>query len=71
MFRFLVVMVVIAVAIAGFVWYSSQSMPDWYQTGQSHQQQVVDTLTDEIEQQGVGKFLGNKFADVMARRNAA
>jgi hypothetical protein len=40
-------------------------MPDWYEADQSRQEQVVDTLTDEIKQQGVGKFLGNKFADVM------
>jgi len=65
MFRFLVYIVVIAIAVAGFVWYSSQSMPDWYQPEQSHQQQVADTLADDIKQQGVGKFLGNKFAEVM------
>jgi len=65
MLRFLLFIALIAAAVLGAIWYSSQSMPDWYQPEQPHQQQVVDTLADDIKQQGVGKFLGNKFAEVM------
>ncbi|MEM7358029.1 MAG: hypothetical protein AAF431_02910 [Pseudomonadota bacterium] len=65
MIRFLMLLIFAALAFIAYAWYSAQSLPDWYQADQSREQQASQALADQIKQQGVGKFLGGKFADVM------
>jgi len=65
MIRFLLVLILLVAIGLAVVWYSSQSLPDWYQQDQSQQQQVVEKLTNQITRQGVGGFLGEKFASVL------
>ena len=43
-------------------WYSSQSLPNWYQPESDQQQQLVDNLSQQISEQGVSNFLGNKVS---------
>ena len=63
--RILLLLVVLIAGVIGFAWYSAQTLPDWYEDGVSQQDKVVQQLTDQINEQGAGQFLGNKFADVM------
>lgn len=65
MIRILIVIVMVIILTLGFVWYSSQSLPDWYQPQESQQEKVVEQLSEQINQQGIGQFLGSKFAGVM------
>ena len=65
MIRFFLILILLLVGLAGLAWYSSQSLPAWYQAEQDQQQQVVDDLSEKIQEQGIGKFLGSKFAGVM------
>lgn len=65
MIRFLLLIIFAALAFVAYAWYSAQSLPDWYQADKSREQQASQALADKIKQQGVGKFLGSKFADVM------
>ncbi|MFT6735398.1 MAG: hypothetical protein ACJAS9_003606 [Polaribacter sp.] len=65
MFRFLMLIVLMALAALGFAWYSAQTLPDWYQSDSPIEQQASQKLLEQIQQQGASKFLGDKFADVM------
>jgi hypothetical protein len=65
MFRILMLIVLMVLAGLGFVWYSAQTLPDWYQTDAPIEQQAAQKLLEKIQQQGTSKMLGDKFADVM------
>ncbi|NND80996.1 MAG: hypothetical protein HKN50_01075 [Gammaproteobacteria bacterium] len=87
MIRIILIVVLAVVGGLAYAWYSSQTLPDWYQApvhtsssapaAQSNAQQstrtyqqtpqsrAVEQLTDTINKQGIGAFLGSKFAGVM------
>lgn len=65
MLRFLAFLFLLAIAVAGYVWYSAQSLPKWYSQESSQQDQAVDALSKKIEKQGISKFLGNKVDQVL------
>jgi len=63
--RISVIVVLLAVCAGGYFWYSAQSLPNWYNDQQTQETQLIEQLSDDIKKQGVAKFLGSKFADVM------
>lgn len=65
MIRFILLLLVVVVAAIGIAWYSAQTLPSWYQQQGSKQTQTVERLVNKINREGVGSFLGDKFADVM------
>lgn len=65
MLRILLVVILLILGGAAYLWFSAQSMPDWYSENQSKEQQTIDRLSENIESQGMAKFLGDKFSDVM------
>lgn len=65
MLRFLAFLFLLAIAVAGYVWYSAQSLPNWYSQESSQQDQAAETLRQNIQQQGISKFLGNKVGQVL------
>jgi hypothetical protein len=65
MLRFFAFLFLLAIAVAGYVWYSAQSLPKWYSQESSQQDQAVDALSKKIEKQGISKFLGNKVDQVL------
>lgn len=65
MLRIMAVLIVVIAGAGGYFWYSAQSLPSWYNEQKTQEDQVVEELSEEIKRQGVAKFLGNKFADVM------
>lgn len=67
MIRFILFLLFLVVAAAGYFIYSAQSVPEWSKNQQSHTDKV-QKLQKQIEQQGTSKFLGNKFAQVMNGR---
>lgn len=68
MFRFLSVIVLLALLVAGFAWYSAQSLPNWYNGGDSEQDQIAEKLSEQIRRQGVQSFLGGKVGDIVNGR---
>ena len=64
--RFLFYFILLAGVIAGGVWYSAQSLPDWYEDGVDKNAQVANDLTKQIESTGVGGFLGGKLTQVLS-----
>jgi hypothetical protein len=65
MLRIFAFLFLIAVAVAGYVWYSAQSLPKWFDQEASQQEQAANALSQRIEQQGISKFLGNKVEQVL------
>lgn len=65
MLRFLAFLFLLAIAVAGYVWYSAQSLPKWYSQESSQQDQAAETLRQNIQQQGISQFLGNKVGQVL------
>lgn len=65
MMRFLLILLGLIVLVLAFGWYKIQSLPDWYETNNQAHEKVVNDLSKQISQQGVGGFLAGKFADVM------
>lgn len=65
MIKLVSAVLLIVVCVGGYFWYSAQSLPSWYEEQNSQEEQVVQQLSEQIKNQGVAKFLGNKFADVM------
>jgi len=65
MLRIVIIVVFLAAVVAGYLWYSAQSLPDWYQQNQKQADQVTEQLVEQVRREGVANFLGNKFADVM------
>lgn len=66
MFRLLLITALLIALALGYLWFSAQQLPGWYSAPEPFQKSAVEQLTEKIEQQGVAKFLGDKFADVMA-----
>lgn len=65
MLRFLSIVVVLALAAGAYAWYSAQSLPAWYNDGQSQEEQVAERLSEKIKNEGVGSFLGSKVGDIL------
>jgi hypothetical protein len=65
MLRFFAFIFLLAIAVAGYVWYSAQSLPNWYSQATSQQDEAFKALSEKIEKQGVSKFLGNKVEQVL------
>jgi hypothetical protein len=65
MLRFFAFIFLLAIAVAGYVWYSAQSLPNWYSQETSQQDEAFKALSEKIEKQGVSKFLGNKVEQVL------
>ncbi|MBL4674473.1 MAG: hypothetical protein JKX81_19585 [Arenicella sp.] len=65
MLRFFAFLFLLVIAIAGYAWYSAQSLPKWYSQKSSQQDQAAKALSQEIEKQGVSKFLGNKVEQIL------
>lgn len=63
MIRILSILIVIAVAAVALVWYSAQSLPDWYHATDTNTDSLHQKLSAQIQQQGVRDFLESKFAD--------
>jgi len=66
--KFLLMVIVLVVAAVGIMWASAQSLPSWFNEQETQQDRNQKVLAARIEKQGVGKFLGNKFADVLKGR---
>lgn len=67
MIRFILFLLLLIIAGAGYMFYSAQAVPEWSKNQQSHTAKV-QKLQKQIQQQGTSKFLGDKFAQVMNGR---
>lgn len=65
MLRILLIIILLLSGLAAYLWFSVQSLPDWYAENDNKQQQNIERLSQAIERQGVAHFLGDKFADVL------
>jgi len=65
MLRILAFLLLIIIAVAGYAWYSAQSLPSWFNEETSQEDQAAEALSLKIKQQGVSKFLGNKVGQVL------
>lgn len=65
MIRILLSIVLLVVIAVGAIWHYSRSLPEWYQPEINHHETDAEKLGEQISQQGVGQFLGSKFAGVM------
>ena len=63
--RFILLLLLLMVGGTALAWYSSQSLPNWYQPESNQQQQLVDDLSQQINQQGIKSFLGGKVSGVL------
>lgn len=66
MLRFVLILFVVIAVLLGSAWYSSQTLPDWYQQDVSQQEKLVEELSEQINSEGVATFLSNKFSDVIS-----
>lgn len=67
MIRFIFILSLVLFMGVGYFAYSAQAKPAWAKSEQN-QQKTVQALKNKIEKQGVNKFLGEKFAQVMSGR---
>ncbi len=65
MFRLILFLLLLVVAGATYVFFSTKSLPDWYQPESTNRDEAMIRLGEQIETQGVAMFLGDKFADVL------
>ena len=65
MLRILSIIVVLAILVGGYAWYSAQSLPAWFDDSTNHQDQVAERLSEKIKKEGVGSFLGSKVGDIL------
>lgn len=65
MLRIFAFLVLIIIAVASYVWYSAQSLPDWFNAQTSQESQAAEALSQKIKQQGISNFLGNKVSQVL------
>ena len=65
MLRIFAFLVLIILAVAGYAWYSAQSLPSWFNEETSQADQAAEALSQKIKQQGVSKFLGSKVGQVL------
>lgn len=63
-----ILLLLIAIVCGGLatVWYSTQTLPAWYEDGVSQQDEVAQQLANQISGEGLGQFLGSKITDVMS-----
>ncbi len=66
MIKFIGLLLVTVIALLVFLFFSSQSMPDWHSSEHSQSDRVVEQLSEDIQKHGTSKFLGQKFAQVMS-----
>jgi len=64
--RILLLLLLIVCGGLAAAWYSTQTLPSWYDDGVSQQNKVVEQLSDQISGEGLGQFLGSKIASVMS-----
>lgn len=65
MYKIIAAIVLSVLGVAVYGWYSAQALPAWYSENETQETQVANQLGDDIKNQGVANFLGDKFADVM------
>ena len=65
MIRILSLIILVGLAVVGFSWYSAQSLPSWYDETPSPQAQAAERLSEQIQREGVSRFLGGKVDDIM------
>lgn len=65
MLRVFAFLLLIVVAVAGYAWYSAQSLPSWFNDQVSQEGQAVEALSQKIKQQGVAKFFGHKVGQIL------
>ncbi|MFT6406661.1 MAG: hypothetical protein ACJAQ6_000071 [Arenicella sp.] len=65
MLRFFAFLLLLVIVVGGYVWYSAQSLPNWFNQQSSQQEQAAEALSKEIKRQGVSNFLGDKVAQVL------
>jgi len=65
MLRIVGIILLLLLAVAGYAWYSMQSLPSWFDESANQEEQSIQELSNQIQQQGVGEFLGSKVADVL------
>lgn len=63
MIRFLIVILLVAVGLLTYGWFSAQSLPSWYDEGQpTHTTQM---LLRDVEKRGLANVFGNKLAGIL------
>lgn len=65
MLRFVAFLFLFMATIAGYVWYSAQSLPSWFDVNVSQEERAIEELSEQIKHQGVSEFLGSKVGDVL------
>ncbi|MFT6723251.1 MAG: hypothetical protein ACJARN_000100, partial [Arenicella sp.] len=65
MLRFSAFLLLLVIAVSGYIWYSAKSLPSWFNQGSSQQEHVAESLNQKIKQKGVAKFLGGKVSQVL------
>ncbi len=65
MLRIFAFLVLIVIGVAGYAWYSAQSLPSWFNDEVSQEEQAAEALSQKIKQQGVSRFLGSKVGQVL------
>ena len=65
MLRIFAFLILVIIAVAGYGWYSAQSLPSWFDDQTSQEDQAAKALSQKIKQQGVSKFLGSKVGQVL------
>ncbi len=68
MLRFLGILFLLAIVVAGGIWYSAQSLPAWYDDNVDQQTRIIEQLDKEVARSGARGFLGGKLAEVLAGR---
>ncbi len=68
MLRFLGVVFIVLLLIAGGLWFSAQSLPNWFDEDTDQQARVTQDLSDQISRSGGREFLGNKLAEILSGR---
>lgn len=64
MWKIIGVILLLLLGGVGYVWFSAQSLPDWFDQD-APQSQAIDKLSETIRREGVASFLGNKVGDVL------
>ncbi len=65
MIRILIVLVIAVLVAILYLWYSSQSLPDWYEQDKSNTTTSLQQVSQQINRQGVDKFLRSKIVDAL------
>ena len=68
MLRFFAFLLLLVIAVSGYIWYSAKSLPNWFNQDSSKQEHVAESLNQKTKQQGVEKFLEGKVGQVLNGR---